>query len=265
MFDISDPSGLRLIFAQARRIWHDLASLKRDFWTAMAATALAAATGLLLPARVQAILTEVLPSRDVARLARELGLIVLIAGTSIGLSGVRRFVMERLCLRLAARMRSALFDHVLAVPPRVLQEAEGGQILTGFTNDLQLYRDAVKMLMAVVLPSAVFIVVYVGAMIWFSWQLSLLLVLVVLPLVLATNHFARRIHSASHRAQASFGRLLGDITDTLRGTREIKLFGMQQRITDKFRDANRDTLEALVAQEYVGALHPFVVSVCVIL
>lgn len=259
------PRANRTLWQQGQRLWRDLAQLKQDFWTGMAATGLAATVGLLLPMRAQILFTEVFPDRDVLRLAKELGLLVLIAGVSIGLSGLRRFVMERLCLRLMARMRHDLFAHLLDLPPRALQEAEGGQILSAFTSDMQLFHDCIKMLLTVVLPSAVFMLVYATAMVWFSWQLSLSLIVVVLPLVLATNFFARRIHDTSYQAQRRFGGLLGDINDTLAGLREIKLFAMQGRMQHQFDLMNRDALASMVDRERLAALHPFVVSVCVAL
>lgn len=254
-----------LIRQHAVQTWRDIHDLRRDFWLAMLATVLAAAVGLLLPGRARVLIEDVFPSRDLGMVASQLGVLLGIAGVSIGLSAVRRFVMERLCLRLIAGMRRSLFAHVISVSPRHLQATEGGQILSGFSNDLQLYLDAIKTLLAVVIPSAFFMMIYTTAMIWYSWQLSLLLVLVAIPLVVTTNFFAHRIHKAAHAAQRSLGLLLGGLGETLGGTKEIKLFEMESRVLRQFDDINAQSLAAHVDRERLSALHPFTVSMCVAL
>ncbi len=252
-----------LIRQHAAQTWRDIRDLRQDFWLAMLATVLAAAVGLLLPGRARTLIEGAFPSRDLGLVASQLGVLLGIAGISIGLSAVRRFIMERMCLRLVAGMRRSLFAHVISISPRHLQSAEGGQILSGFSNDLQLYLDAIKTLLAAVIPSAFFMMIYTTAMIWYSWQLSLLLVLVAVPLVVTTNFFARRIHKAAHAAQHSLGRLLGGLGETLSGTKEIKLFEMESRVLRQFDDMNAQSLAAHIDRERLSALHPFTVSMCV--
>ena len=265
MPDRSDRVKLNLILLQCQRVWLDVNTMKRDFWGGMTIAIFAAASGLMLPARVHVLLSDLISERNIWKLTQELGLILLIAGMSLGLSSIRGFVLDRLCLKLTSRMRRLLFHHVLSVAPRSLQEAVGGQIITGFTNDLQLYQNGLRIAVSVILPSTLLIFIYVGALVWFSWQLALLLMFVVLPLVLATNIFAQRIHFVTHRVQMAFGRLLGNITDTLRDTREIKLFGMQRRIIEPFYQDEDDVVAALLGQSFLTALHPFTVSICGIL
>ena len=261
----ADTAAARLatLWRQVALTWREIAPLRSDFGLAMLLTALTAATGPLLPGRAREPIERVLPSGDMGLVARQVGLLLLIAVVSIGLSALRRYVLERMAIRLVTRQRRRLFAHVLSVAPRDLQKAEGGSALSGFTHDLMLYLDVIKTILAVTIPSAVFMVAYVGAMIWFSRELSLSLVLVIGPLVLATGVFARRIHDATHAVHRSLNALIREIGEALAGMREIKLFSMEGRVVGQFEAVNREAEAAATARERLAALHPFVVSVCV--
>ncbi|MEM9435815.1 MAG: ABC transporter ATP-binding protein [Pseudomonadota bacterium] len=254
---LSRLSGLWL---QIVLTWKDVEPLRGQFWVAMLLTALTAATGLLLPGRARMLIEEVLPGADMALVAEHVGILFAIAVLSIGLSGLRRFVLERLAVRLITRERQEMFAHVLSVAPRDLRQIKGGTVLSYFTHDLLLFLDVIKTILAVVIPSIVFIIAYVGGMIWFSWQLSLSLVLLVVPLMLATGFFARRIHNATHRVHSSLNSLMREMHEAVSGTREIKLFTMEDRVLQQFGGVNAEAERALVEREKLAAFHPFTIS-----
>lgn len=252
------PSRVR---RDARALWQELRVFRRDFVLALILTGLGAAVSLMLPWRMQIIVGDVLPAPTFGRILQELGILLLVALSSFALVAIRRIITERLCFRLTARKRAELFRHMLAIPPRSIQKAEGGQFLSVMTNDLQINLDATRVLITTIIPSILLLVVYLGALLWFSWQLTVFLALVAVPLVVATNHFARSIHEAAHVAQKRFGNLLGDLAETLEGTREIKLFGMETRMQRQFEIDNARLLEGDVRREVLATLHPFSVSV----
>lgn len=254
----AQPSRVR---RDARALWQELRVFRRDFVLALILTGLGAAVSLMLPWRMQIIVGDVLPAPTFGRILQELGILLVVALSAFALVAIRRIITERLCFRLTARKRAELFRHMLAIPPRSIQKAEGGQFLSVMTNDLQINLDATRVLITTIIPSILLVVVYLGALLWFSWQLTVFLALVAVPLVVATNHFARRIHEAAHVAQKRFGNLLGDLAETLGGTREIKLFGMETRMQRQFEIDNARLLEGDVRREVLATLHPFSVSV----
>ncbi len=265
MSDTSDPSVARL--GQGARhfalIWSEIHGLRGDFWLAMVLTALAAATGLLLPGRARVLVEEILPNGVFGEVSREVGILLVIVAFSVGFSVLRRFVLERLAIRLVTRLRNQLFTHVLSVAPSDLQHFAGGGVLSAFVNDLSRYLEVIKTILATVIPTAIFAVIYIGAMIWFSWQLSLSLLLIIVPLVVATNWFARRIHLATQHIHESLSRLVAELTESLSGLREIKLFNLEPKVRAQFESVGEDVQEKFIDREKLIAGHPYVVSMCV--
>jgi ABC-type multidrug transport system fused ATPase/permease subunit len=119
------------------------------------------------------------------------------------------------------------------------------------------------MLLAVVVPSLFFISIYGLAMLWHSWLMTGLLAVLVVPTILATNLFGGRIHRSSRQAQERLGGLVTDLTEALHGSREIKLFGLEGRLSRRFAGASAGAKASQVRRDFLSALHPLTVSVCV--
>ncbi len=246
-------------------IWSEFRTRKADFLWGLLATLLSSVVGLLLPQRAQVLISDAFPSGDVGRVAGELALILFIATLALALMSLRKFLMDRISHKLAAAMRARLFERVLTVSPRSLQEAEGGMIMSNFSNDLAVFTDTIRQMLSVAIPSAILTTVYLTATVYYSWQLSLVLVLIAIPMVLVTGFYGRKMYQASADSQTRLADLLDQLGEVLTGAKEIKLFEMEPRVRDRFGALNDASLEAHVRREYHGTMHPFVLSLTVAL
>lgn len=236
-----------------------------DFAGAMAATLASAGVALLLPGQARALVERALPEGNLGLVLRHLALAFVLVAVSLALSGLRVFLMERLCQAVLDDRRKRLFAHVLSVAPRRLAGGKAAEVVAGFTYDLGQLQVTLRTLLAVVIPSLFFIAVYGAAMLWHSWVLTGLLALLALPTILATNLFGGRIHRASHEAQARLSDLVSDLTEALGGTKEIKLFGLEPRLRDRFAQASGRARGRQVHRDALSVMHPLAVSLSVAL
>jgi len=244
-------------------LWDDLKRRRGEFAIVIGITLVAPFVALLLPLRVQDRTEDLLQSAQVAALAGELGIILVIVFASLALTVLRRYLMARLCLGIITDLRQTLYRHIMALAPRDLQRTEGGQVTNAFTYDLNVLPASLKRLLGALLPSLVLGTVYTGALFWFSWRLAFLLILVIGPMALLTNFFARRIHTQSHAAQARQGQLLGELAETLAGPKDIKLFRLEPRLVERFGGVNREAFRTALRRDLLSELHPFSVSIIV--
>lgn len=262
---MSDTSQAR---PAAFRIGWLLADLRRrrlEVAAVIAVALLSPVVALLLPLRVRSRTEALLQGAPMAELARELGVLLLIVVASILLTAMRRYMIARLCLAIVTDLRQRLYEHLLAVGPRALAQAEGGQMTNAFTYDLEVLHQALKRVLGALLPSLFFGTIYALALMWFSWRLTLVLVAVFLPIALLTNAFARRIHVAAHDSQARQGDLLGDLAETLSAPKEIKLFDLGRRLGARFADINRRAFRQQLRRDLLGELGPLSISLVVAL
>lgn len=247
----------------ARALWQEFWQRRIEFFLGLICTLLSAGTFLLLPDRAKVLFETVFPSGDVALVAQHLVIILLIVSVGFVLNSLRKYLMEQLSHRVTTAMRTRLFAHILSISPRQLQTAESGQIISGFSNDLQVFFESIKTVLAVSLPSIIMLVVFAAAMLWYSQVLFLSLFVLIAPMAIATHYFGRKIHTAAEESQTRLAQLVAQLEDVLVGAKEIKLFEMEGRVTEAFNPLNQATLSAHLRRELISTLHPFSVSMAV--
>lgn len=253
----SPPSG-RII--RLGWLWRDLMDRRNATLVVALVTLASPFVGLLLPLRVRSRTDDFLTSLPLEDLAGELGVILAIAFASLLMTTLRRFLMARLCLGIVTDLRDRLYRHILTLAPRALRRGEDGQVTNAFTYDLELLHNAMKRLLGTLLPALFLAAVYGAALFWFSWQLATLLIAVFVPMIAMTNIFVRHIHNRAHGAQARQGELLGELSETLAGPKEIKLFRLEAKLADRFGTVNAAAYRETLRRDFLSELHPLLLS-----
>lgn len=244
-------------------LWSDLAERRRATAMVVLVTVLSPIVGLLLPLRVRSRTEDMLTSLPLGQLAGELGILFAIAMASLLMTSLRRFLMARLCLGIATDLRETLYRHILTLAPRALRRSDDGQVTNAFTYDLELLHQSLKRMLGVMFPTFFLSIIYGAALFWFSWQLAVLLLGVLVPMIFLTNIFVRRIHTRAHGAQARQEELLGELSETLAGPKEIKLFRLEASLAERFGVANREAYRETLRRDVLTELHPLLLSALV--
>ena len=253
----SPPSG-RII--RLGWLWRDLTARRNATLVVALVTLASPFVGLLLPLRVRSRTEDFLTSLPLEDLAGELGVILAIAFASLLMTTLRRFLMARLCLRIVTDLRDRLYRHILTLAPRALLRGEDGQVTNAFTYDLELLHNAMRRLLGTLVPALFLASVYGAALFWFSWQLATVLIAVFVPMIAMTNVFVRHIHNRAHGAQARQGELLGELSETLAGPKEIKLFRLEAKLADRFGTVNAAAYRETLRRDFLSELHPLLLS-----
>ncbi len=256
--------------AQARVVrlgwlWQALKEKQASALVVAGFTLIAPVVGLLLPLRVRSRTEDFLTSAPLSEIGTELGIIFAIAMAGFLISSVRRFLVFRLCLGIVTDLRDKLYRHILTIAPRELRRSEDGQVTNAFTYDLDLLHNMLKRMLGDLGPSIFLASVYSVALFWFSWQLAIALFFFFLPMILLTNVFVSRIHKRAHGAQARQGELLGELSETLAGPKEIKLFRLEAQLAKRFGRVNREAYAETLKRDFLSELHPFLMSTLIAL
>lgn len=141
---------------------------------------------------------------------------------------------------IAARVRQALGVAVarklLHVPLSVFHGGSSGDFLARAMADLQLACLSVVVLYKEVVLAFELVVIGIVMMIWISWQLSLILLLVIPLFGFVVLVLSARVRKVSGRRQASQGVLSGRLVGILSGIKVIKAFrgeGLEQEAFDR--------------------------------
>src|SRR3954447_23652816 len=94
-----------------------------------------------------------------------------------------------------------------------------------------------------VLVSAAQVVLTTVIMLFWSWQLTLLVYVCFLPLVLAIPLFQRSLESAYRVVRERVGEMLGAVAESVVGAPVIRAYGVQGRTAERVDDAVARTMQ----------------------
>lgn len=138
-------------------------------------------------------------------------------------------VMQDLQERMFARLVRADFARLLAEPV--------GALVSRFTNDITLLREALIRAANNLLRDTLTVVGAVAAMFWFDWMLAIL-VLVVYPLAaLPVVRIGQRLRKTSNEAQKQMGEVTSFLEESFSGARMVKTYQLESYEVDRSRGA----------------------------
>jgi ATP-binding cassette subfamily B protein len=173
--------------------------------------------------------------------------------------------------RIETALRDRLFFHVIHLPLARLIQTSTGDLMSRMTNDI----DAVRMCTSIGIVAMVDTVVLGAASIifmgWLSMKLTLLCLLPMLIIIVATWRLGGLLHKRFSQVQATFSRMTEMVRETLAGMAVIRAFAREPDNAEAFRALSTDYITKNLALVRIwGSLFPFIVlisniSVCVLI
>ncbi|UIE38738.1 cysteine peptidase family C39 domain-containing protein [Leptodesmis sichuanensis] len=161
--------------------------------------------GLVTPLFTQIILDRVIVQKSMAVLNVFVIGLVLFSVWQIGLTAVRQYLLDYFSNRLDLSFISAFINHTLKLPLQFFESRHVGDIITRVQENqkIQLFltRQAVTAWL-----NALTAVVYIGLMAYYNWQLTLLVLALLPPIIILTvaaSPFLRRISRAIFKEAAA--------------------------------------------------------------
>ena len=173
--------------------------------------------------------------------------------------------------RIETALRDRLFSHVIHLPLARLIQTSTGDLMSRMTNDI----DAVRMCTSIGIVAMVDTVVLGAASIifmgWLSMKLTLLCLLPMLIIIVATWRLGGLLHKRFSQVQATFSRMTEMVRETLAGMAVIRAFAREPDNAEAFNALSTDYITKNLALVRIwGSLFPFIVlisniSVCVLI
>ncbi len=219
---------------------------------------LAASSGLflLLPGWSSDLVDLVFNEPKGSELAKSLlfGLGIFTLATVINFT--RIYIMNVLTLQVTKDLRERVFDAMLSAQARKIDSAQGSRLISGFSNDIQIFAATFAATISVVVPSLITATLFAGAMLYYNWILFFCLILLMSPLVAFTNYFARKLKLITNDAQINLAELLSQFSVVTGSAREIRLLNFEEKLATKFDVENERNYSLYRGLFLMTALHP---------
>ena len=139
----------------------------------------------------------------------------------------------------------------------LFSEERKGDILTRVSTDVNEVDASINSSLDMLIKNPIFIIVYLGTLIFISWQLTLFTLLVVPLLGWGIGSVGKKLKSKSLQMQAKLSDSMSQIEETLGGLRIIKAFIAERKMLSRFQKVNneyRDIANRVAIRQ--SAAHP---------
>ena len=162
--------------------------------------------------------------------------------------------------RLGQIMRSRLFEHFSKMSPAFYQTYRTGDLMAHATNDINaLTRLAGGGVMSAVDASITALVTLLTMLFSISWQMTLVAILPLPFMAMATSRLGRKTHKAFNESQEAFSELNNKVQESVSGIKVTKSFGYQAHELDAFQEVNQLTFQKnLQTMKYDSLFDPMV-------
>ena len=172
---------------------------------------------------------DLLGERDLTALLVLPPAIIVAAAIKGGASYGQSVITMSVAFRMIAEMQKAMFAHLMHADIALFQDTATGKLISRFTNDTNMLRDAIAKAMTSMVMDVLIGAVMLGVMFWQDWVLALLVVLI-LPLAgRPVIRIGRRLRRVSGDTQVEFGELTALVGESLSGIRLIKSYRLESR------------------------------------
>ncbi|WP_130796890.1 ABC transporter ATP-binding protein [Streptomyces otsuchiensis] len=229
------PARKRSVVRSLLRLWPYVRPVRVRFFSAAGVAVVASCMSLVFPLILKWIVDGPITERDFAGVWLG-GLLLLGVGiVEALLFGLRRWLVARPLAGVEAAMRADLYRHSQRLPVAFHDRWASGQLLSRATGDLQQLRMFLAFPLTFLVVNGSTILVGCVIMLSLNWQLALLLISPILPLVWVCTVFERQFSVASRRAQDQMGDLTTVVEESVLGIRIIKGFGRHRSQAQAFR------------------------------
>jgi ATP-binding cassette subfamily B protein len=160
---------------------------------------------------------------------------------------------------VAYELRNAIFEKLQNLSFSYHDRSHTGKLLTRMTSDVELVRaffgrGLVQLVSAAVLLAGTLVMLFL-----MSWQLTLLIMLIIPGVVIIFKLFVTKIMPTSRNVQRKLGKLNTILQENLAGMRIVKAFAREGYEIKRYQAANLDLLDANISMiELFTAFFPLV-------
>lgn len=166
-------------------------------------------------------------------------------------------MMLKISTTTLMRIRNDLFCKMEKLPIRFFDKHTHGELMSLYTNDTDAIREMLSNSVAQFISSAITIVGVFASMLYFSWQLTILVVVMLFVIVKIIGFVGSHSGRGFIAQQKALGRVNGYIEEMIDGQKVVKVFCHEEKADEEFDRLNEELCEAAThANTFANILMP---------
>lgn len=187
-------------------------------------------------------------------------LILILIGVdilSLILTAVYNLAMATITQGTLYHMRKKMFVKMQTLPLKYFDTEGHGDIMSYYTNDVDTLRQMISQSLPNVLSSLVVVVTVFGIMLYFSFWMTLTVLLGVAAMYFVTKYVGKHSRKYFIEQQKSLGKTEGYLEEMIYGQKVVKVFNYEDESMKKFNEVNDKLFDdSQKANSYANILGP---------
>nr|WP_314264528.1 lipid A ABC transporter ATP-binding protein/permease MsbA [uncultured Moellerella sp.] len=217
-----------------RRLWPSIAPFKLGLGVAAIALIVNAAGDAFMISLLKPLLDEGFGKADNDTLK---WLPIAIIGLMLvrGLSSfVSTYCVSWVSGKVVMNMRRRLFGHMMGMPVSFFDQQSTGTLLSRITYDSEQVAASSSGALITIIREGAYIIGLFSLMFYYSWHLSIILIVIAPVVAVAIRIVSKRFRSISKNMQGGMGMVTTSAEQMLKGHKEVLIFGGQEVETKRF-------------------------------
>jgi hypothetical protein len=189
-----------------------------------------------------------------------MGLILILVGVdilSLILTTIYSIAMATITQGTLYHMRKKMFVKMQTLPLKYFDTEGHGDIMSYYTNDVDALRQMISQSLPNVLSSLVIVVTVFAIMLYFSFWMTLTVLLGVIAMYLVTKYVGKHSRKYFIEQQKSLGKTEGYLEEMIYGQKVVKVFNYEDESMKKFNEVNDKLFDdSQKANSYANILGP---------
>jgi len=167
-----------------------------------------------------------------------IGLLLLTIIVRLVFVAVQGYLVVKVGQQMTAGIRDDLFDHVTSLAARFFDRTPVGRLITRLTSDVEALGDVFSTGAIGIIGDILSMVVIAVTMFFVQWQLALMLVLMLVPVMGLIIYFQQQYRKANYKAREELSALNSMLQENIAGMNVVQLFRREQFNAEMFRTVN---------------------------
>lgn len=165
---------------------------------------------------------------------------------------IQSIMSAKLSQRIVQKLREDLFDRIVNLPIKYIDNHSHGDIMSRMTNDVENISNTIAQSLSSLVSGVLTIIGTVIMMVYYCWQLAILSCATVILTILATKYLSGAMRKFFSKRQVLLGKLNGTVEEMISGYRTVVAYNRQQEVIDEFNRTSDALTQTGIAAEILG-------------
>ena len=209
---------------------------------------LLALTGLslLVPRIIQQVIDEGIARAETDFLIKAALLLLGLGLMTAVLNGFQSYLTQWVAGHVGYDLRNRLYNHIQHLSFSFHDHEQTGQLISRCIEDVRSVQNFIGTSIVDILQIIFVLVGAMGIMLSENWQLTLIAIAPVIPLIIMTSRFGTKISRFFFRVDETLGALSSRLQENVTGAQVVRAFAREGYEAERFDQSNREYFDARI-------------------